>query len=157
MKDQILNQTYNQEALMSETTELPQTLAGMLALSNRIEEQIAQGGGELTDEIVAMLLNQDVALPKKVDGTVFVIKRMEMGEEMFKAESDRYLKVARGLANAASRLREYVKSEHDRSRTAGTERRSKSLYTSELKARSGSRFGQAARPIHNPDHIEIGK
>lgn len=92
------------------TTELaPTTLADMLAQANWIEQQLVANEGEITPELAALLTNQEVAVPAKIDATVFILKRMEAAAAMFKAEADRYLKVARGLSNSHDRLKTYVK------------------------------------------------
>jgi Gp157 protein len=88
---------------------VPTSLGGMLELSNRIEIMLTESGGELTDEIEALMKFTAAALPSKVDATVFILKRLESAEEMFRAESARYATVAKGLANSVDRIRAYVK------------------------------------------------
>jgi Siphovirus Gp157 len=88
---------------------VPTTLAGMLALANQIEQLLADNGGELTPEVESLMLANGEVLPAKVDATVFILKRMEAAEQMFKDEADRYAKVAKGLAGSQTRLKAYVK------------------------------------------------
>jgi hypothetical protein len=90
--------------------ELPTTLAGMLALANHIERQLVENDGEITPELVALLSSQEIAIPEKIDATVFILKRMEISAALFKAEADRYEKVAKGLSASQARLKDYVKS-----------------------------------------------
>lgn len=98
---------------MSTTTKfespIPTTLAGMLSQANAIEYQLVESGGTITPEIEAMMLQNDKDLPAKVDSIQFVITRMASAAEMFKAEADRYAKVAKGLEAGQTRLKAYVK------------------------------------------------
>lgn len=87
----------------------PTTLGGMLSLANWIEQRLVESGGEITPELTAMIEAQNLAVPDKVDSTVFVMKRMETVARLFKDEAARYTSVARGLSGAHDRLKAYVK------------------------------------------------
>jgi hypothetical protein len=91
-------------------TDLPNT--SLMALSadyQRLMNLLMETGGEITPELEEELTINATALASKADKYDFILARLETEEAHWKAQADRYARVARACANAHDRLRGGIK------------------------------------------------
>jgi len=90
-------------------TEKKVTLALLMREAMDIEAAILEASGEITEAIEEKLMEIDLSVKEKVDGTALVLERMEDSAEFWRAKAQGLLKVAEGFEKARERLKDYVK------------------------------------------------
>lgn len=77
--------------------------------ANELMDKIHQAQGEITPEIELALSKVDLGVREKIDGYAFVLERLKSEEAFFKAQADKYAKVAKASARAQERLKTSLK------------------------------------------------
>lgn len=75
----------------------------------RLMNLLMEAGGELSPELEQELQVNQEMLAAKADKYDFVISKLELEEEYWKAQADKYLRVARACNAARSRMRDSIK------------------------------------------------
>lgn len=74
-----------------------------------LEAKLLESGGEVSEEFETWLSEVNQKLTTKVDACAFMIERFEHDEKYFRAKAIEDTNAARVYANAAKRLRDFVK------------------------------------------------
>jgi hypothetical protein len=74
-----------------------------------LEEIIEQDGTDVPKYLMAELTNADLVLKDKIDSYHHVISRFTMETEYWKAQAEKYTRVAKACDNVKKRLRENIK------------------------------------------------
>lgn len=82
------------------------TLSELISAYQQIEELLADNGGELTEEIEAMISDNQQAIEEKLDAYAGMISHMRGQEDWLKASAKQLTERARAYANARENMRE---------------------------------------------------
>ena len=88
---------------------MSKSLIEITADYNRLMLLLMEAGGEITPEVETELAVNQEQLAVKADRYDFIIAKLETEEAHWKAQADRYAKVARACAGARERLRGAIK------------------------------------------------
>lgn len=90
-------------------TEVSKSLVQLTQDYNSLMQMILEAGGELTPEAEASLSVNTQTLALKADAYDFIMGKLDAEEGYWKAEADKYQRVARACSNARERMRGAIK------------------------------------------------
>lgn len=85
------------------------SLHELLSVFSELEEALAETGGELTPELEGKLSLITSDLNKKVDYLAFIVERVPTVVEFYRAQSDKYAKMARSLTSLSDNVKDNVR------------------------------------------------
>lgn len=85
------------------------SLFEIVNVSQQIERELIESGGELSRELELVIDNVGTALAEKAESYIFVTRRLEANAAFFKEEAEKYTRAAKALCNASDRLKDKLK------------------------------------------------
>lgn len=76
---------------------------------HRIEQQILENNGELTPELELEFTQVDIAKAQKIDAYYAIMKRCDILSQAYRAEADKYSRMAKGFDRIEEHLKETLK------------------------------------------------
>lgn len=93
----------------TQDVEETKTLQGWVSEHNLVTMMLNESGGEFTPEIEATLMTLDVALPAKVDGYHFRMKKLESEIEFLKDREKFYSRIRKAYERAHDWMKSNIK------------------------------------------------
>lgn len=86
------------------------TLKELIEEANQIEQLLADSEGLITPEIEKSLAIVNENIPVKVDSYAYLLSRFSSQEEFYKAEAEKYQRMANGFKKSQAYVKERLKS-----------------------------------------------
>ena len=86
-----------------------QSLVAIVSRVAEIETLLIEGNGELTDRVLALITQTEVALPQKIENYAQLIERMRSIAQFYKSQSDFILRMAKAADSIADRCSDGIR------------------------------------------------